>query len=80
MWHRPIISNWIEETNEGDFSASFEYKNSQGIESTKNFGEVVFHLFNHQTHHRGQVSTILSQYGYDIGVTDFIVDLPNEQT
>ena len=27
-------------------------------------------LFNHQTHHRGQVGTLLKQYGIDVGVTD----------
>lgn len=31
---------------------------------------LVTHLFNHQTHHRGQVTTLLSQLGLDIGVTD----------
>lgn len=37
----------------------------------------VTHLFNHQTHHRGQLSTLLSQSGIDIGVTDlpFMPDL-----
>ncbi|EFO33422.1 DinB family protein [Roseibium sp. TrichSKD4] len=28
------------------------------------------HLFNHQTHHRGQLSTLLNQAEIDIGVTD----------
>jgi uncharacterized damage-inducible protein DinB len=28
------------------------------------------HLFNHQTHHRGQLTTLLNQLGYDSGVTD----------
>lgn len=28
------------------------------------------HLFNHQAHHRGQVTTLLSQGGIDIGSTD----------
>lgn len=28
------------------------------------------HLFNHQTHHRGQATTLLSQMGVDVGVTD----------
>ncbi|MHB1514117.1 MAG: DinB family protein [Acidiferrobacteraceae bacterium] len=28
------------------------------------------HLFNHQTHHRGQVTTLMMQLGYDPGVTD----------
>lgn len=27
-------------------------------------------FFNHQTHHRGQVSTLLMQQGIDVGVTD----------
>lgn len=28
-------------------------------------------LFNHQTHHRGQITTLLEQSGVDCGVTDF---------
>jgi len=28
------------------------------------------HMFNHQTHHRGQLSTLLNQAGYDVGITD----------
>ncbi|HEY9699911.1 MAG TPA: DinB family protein [Trichocoleus sp.] len=31
---------------------------------------LVTHLFNHQTHHRGQLTTLLSQLGHDLGVTD----------
>lgn len=31
---------------------------------------LVTHLFNHQTHHRGQVTTLLSQMGLDVGTTD----------
>jgi uncharacterized damage-inducible protein DinB len=30
----------------------------------------VVQMFNHQTHHRGQVTTLLSQLGRDVGVTD----------
>lgn len=38
---------------------------------------LVTHMFNHQTHHRGQLSTLLMQSGIDIGVTDlpFMPDL-----
>jgi uncharacterized damage-inducible protein DinB len=32
----------------------------------------VAHLFNHETHHRGQVTTLLTQAGHDPGVTDLI--------
>jgi uncharacterized damage-inducible protein DinB len=31
---------------------------------------LVSHLFNHQTHHRGQVTTLLTQHGVDVGSTD----------
>ena len=31
---------------------------------------LVTHMFNHQTHHRGQVTTLLSQIDLDIGATD----------
>ncbi len=35
----------------------------------------VAHLFNHQTHHRGQVTTLLMQAGEDPGVTDLVAML-----
>jgi uncharacterized damage-inducible protein DinB len=31
---------------------------------------LVTHMFNHETHHRGQVTTLLSQMGLDVGSTD----------
>jgi uncharacterized damage-inducible protein DinB len=31
---------------------------------------LVTHLFNHQAHHRGQITTLLSQHGLDVGSTD----------
>jgi uncharacterized damage-inducible protein DinB len=34
---------------------------------------LVSHLFNHQTHHRGQVTTLLSQCGIDPGETDLML-------
>ena len=35
----------------------------------------VTHFFNHETHHRGQATTLLMQLGHDPGVTDFAVFL-----
>lgn len=37
------------------------------------------HFFNHQTHHRGQLTTLLSQCGADYGVTD-LMWLPEAET
>jgi len=32
----------------------------------------VTHFFNHQTHHRGQITTLLAQLGIDYGATDMV--------
>ena len=49
------------------------YANSRGEERSHPLWIAVTHLFNHQTHHRGQLTTLLSQAGIDPGVTDFFV-------
>jgi uncharacterized damage-inducible protein DinB len=46
------------------------YHDLQGHPLRKDFYSVLMHFFNHQTHHRGQLSTLFSQTGVDIGVTD----------
>jgi len=57
-----------------------EYQNSQGVTANKTLFNLLMHLFNHQTHHRGQVTTLLSQSGIDIGVTDLVFIQPNVMT
>jgi uncharacterized damage-inducible protein DinB len=38
-----------------------QYVNSKGVERNDNAAMAVAHLFNHQTHHRGQVHVMLAQ-------------------
>ncbi|MFZ4552438.1 MAG: DinB family protein [Aquabacterium sp.] len=57
--------------------APFDYASTKGVKGRKRLGEVLLHVFNHQTHHRGQVTTLLSQMGIDIGATDLILLMPN---
>ncbi|WP_236588719.1 DinB family protein [Amphritea japonica] len=72
------INQWLnEEIREDDFARGLVYANSQGVVSERNFGELLSHFFNHQTHHRGQVSTLLYQHDIDIGCTDFLIDIPD---
>lgn len=50
-----------------------EYTSISGLERrTQEYWFCVAHFFNHQTHHRGQLTTLLSQAGLDVGVTDLI--------
>ncbi len=67
------ICQWSEALTEDCFDQPFVYKNSKGHDFCKPFGLVLQHFFNHQTHHRGQVTTLLSQQGVDVGVTDLLL-------
>lgn len=59
-------------------ASTLRYTNTAGQHHERNFGLLLHHFFNHETHHRGQASTLLFQAGIDIGVTDFIAHIPNE--
>jgi uncharacterized damage-inducible protein DinB len=66
-----IITALAAELSAADLEQALSYQNSRGV-FRKNFGSLLLHFFNHQTHHRGQASTLLSQAGIDIGVTDLL--------
>lgn len=51
----------------------FEYTTTKGIHGVKSFHGVLMHVFNHQTHHRGQATTLLTQLGIDVGATDLLL-------
>ena len=72
-----IIINWCNELTEADLSYYLEYKDTKGVPAIREFGSLIFHFFNHQTHHRGQVTTLLFQEGVDVGVTDLLTLIPN---
>ncbi|MBU2886325.1 DinB family protein [Gilvimarinus agarilyticus] len=73
------ILTWVsEELKPAELSQLLSYQNAKGEAATRDFGELICNLFNHQTHHRGQVSTLLSQLGVDIGPTDFLLDIPQQ--
>jgi len=60
-----------------ELSQPISYQNSKGEVANKTLFNLLMHLFNHQTHHRGQVTTLLSQAGIDIGITDLVFIQPN---
>jgi uncharacterized damage-inducible protein DinB len=72
-----IISAFVPQVTEADLAHTFEYRSTRGDVYRKHFGSVLLHFFNHQTHHRGQASTLLSQAGIDIGVTDLLLWVPD---
>lgn len=69
---------WAAALTQADLDHVLDYANTKGVKSQKKFSGLVMHFFNHQTHHRGQASTLLFQAGQDIGVTDLLALIPNE--
>ena len=57
---------------------NLQYTDTKGNSYNKNFGQLIHNLFNHQTHHRGQATTLISQEGLDVGVTDWLAILPEQ--
>ncbi len=53
------------------FLQTISYPMSSGVR-THPAWEAMSQVFNHQTHHRGQITTLLSQAGIDVGPTDML--------
>lgn len=72
------IREWAAALTEADLQHVLRYANSRGVVSNRRFAALLMHFFNHQTHHRGQATTLLTQAGVDVGATDLLVLIPNE--
>jgi uncharacterized damage-inducible protein DinB len=74
-WFRLLdgLNIWAGGLSEDDWLTPVEYSNSKGVQFRTPVWQVVFHLVNHGTAHRGQVGAILRQ----IGVTPPNSDLIN---
>jgi uncharacterized damage-inducible protein DinB len=67
------IDRWVEELTEQQLASTLSYTsmvNPQPRSYPYWFAAAGF--FNHQTHHRGQLTTLLFQQGVDPGLTDLI--------
>ena len=72
-----LIRRFAASLTDTDLNQVLVYANTKGVESRKRFDQLLLHFFNHQTHHRGQATTLLFQAGQDVGVTDLLVQIPN---
>lgn len=65
------MCTWSATLDEGWLAEELTYTSKvDGVTRTVPRWVLVTHMLNHQTHHRGQITTILSQMGLDIGTTD----------
>ena len=64
------IDRFFSNLPEGFEKKSVRYINNAGIDSNDPLAVILPHFFNHQTHHRAQVHTLLSQLGHKPPVLD----------
>jgi uncharacterized damage-inducible protein DinB len=72
-----MIEHWVATLTEDDLGQVLHYANTRGDRFDRELFALLMHFFNHQTHHRGQATTLLSQAGIDVGVTDLLALVPN---
>ncbi|MFQ6550356.1 DinB family protein [Aestuariibius sp. 2305UL40-4] len=63
------IKTWCEGLNDDDVSRQVQWMKGD-TPVTTDFGFNLVHMFNHATHHRGQVHAMLTAAGIDPGSTD----------
>ena len=66
------IEVWVADMPDGYPQFIMHYSNSKGVQRAHPAWQAMTHFFNHQTHHRGQTSTLVTQAGGEIGSTDLI--------
>lgn len=71
-----MIDAWMAQLAAADLDATLSYRTTRGDAHRRRCGDVLLHFFNHQTHHRGQATTLLSQAGVDMGATDLLMLIP----
>ncbi len=65
------LVDWAASLSDAWLAAPQTYtSNVDGVSRTLPRWLLLSHLFNHQAHHRGQVTTLLAQRGLDMGSTD----------
>jgi uncharacterized damage-inducible protein DinB len=71
---QPLIESWPAERFEGKLN----YTTMRGQAVSLPFAATLAHVFNHGTHHRGQITAALTMLGQDCPVLDLVYMLQEE--
>ena len=68
------LKMFVDAFDENELKTLLKFKRLNGVEYIQPYYQVLAHIFNHSTYHRGQLVTMLRQTGYtDISSTDMLV-------
>ena len=71
-----VVCRFVAALTPEDLNHNLAFEDMRGRPFCKSFPALLLHFFNHQTHHRGQVGTLLMQRDIDVGVTDLLDSIP----
>jgi len=65
----PAVESWDEARFDGDLA----YTSSAGVKRTVPFAAALSHAFNHGTHHRGQITAVITMLGHECPEIDLLI-------
>lgn len=71
-----ITKQFLKDTD--DLAQKITYQNSKGASFHNRIDDVLWHVLNHSTHHRGQISTLIRQQGITPTSMDYIFHVREE--
>ncbi len=71
----PLVQGWADER----FDGLLEYTSTRGVAMRLPFAATLAHVFNHGTHHRGQITAALTAMGHPCPELDLVWMLQAEQ-
>ncbi len=67
------VREYLAQLSEGALTRPFTYTNLKGEMWTYPLWRTLLHVVNHQTYHRGQITTLLRQLGAQPAAIDFLI-------
>lgn len=71
--------DYLEALHEPDLRRVVDYQNTKGTPYAQPLGDLMRHVINHSTYHRGQVTTLLRQLGATPANTDLVTYLREQR-
>jgi uncharacterized damage-inducible protein DinB len=65
---QPLVQSW----DETRFDGTLEYVSTKGVPQSLPFAATLAHVFNHGTHHRGQISAAITAMGHACPELDLV--------
>lgn len=66
------FEKYLDDKDDASLQETIQYQNSKGVTFEQPLEDIIMHVFNHATHHRGQIVSRLRELNYEPPVTDYI--------